>query len=558
MAVETDKRRRPGVLWFVVALQTFLMLGMTILYPAFQNADEGAHVDYVIAHRHGEWFDGPGQRLYQYGVAMATGQVPNTQFATHVAAPPPNRAKRLSFDAIGTTKVLAPVNHTTNQMTQHPPLYYGLAAGFSYLIPDFSHQSFDWQIFWLRAFSTLLLIPVPILIFGAARRLTGNDNLGLLASLVPLAFPAYLRTGGSVTNDSLLVLATVALTAALVRVSLGDLTRRTAVVVGALWTVGLLTKGFALAMPPVIVLAYLVGAEGSFGQRIKRAWQPIVIAGVIGSIAGGWWWVRNEIVYHAVQPNGLGNIDDATRQAVSGPDHAGGTDVSFFGHYFSLLGQRTFGSLGLLDVPSLPHTGLEAMAFLLLLVLIAGIAFGAPRLRGKPELAFLRSWSFGRAVVLILPTILIAMLLYVGARSVYLHGGQLPGIQIRYLFPTVLGPAIIVAVALSRVVGDRLRRWLAPLYLLVSMVFLAISVQDVLDVEMSYASAKTYLARVKGAVHFVVGWAPFGSFGSGLIVGGAAAAALATLVGLVLRAVRSPRGAAAEPFPDAPAGAVTA
>lgn len=554
MAVEVDKRRRPRVLWFVVALQTLLMLGMTILYPAFQNADEAAHVDYVIAHRHGEWFDGPGQRLYQYGVAIATGAVPNTQFSVHVGAPPLDRKLRYSFDKIGTAKVYSPVNHTTNQMVQHPPLYYGLAAGFSYLIPDFSHRSWDWQVFWLRAFSAILLIPVPLLIFGAARRMTGNDDLALLASLVPLAFPAYLRTGGSVTNDSLLILATVALAAALVRVALGDLSRRTAVVVGALWTVGLLTKGFALAMPPAIVFAYLVGAEGSFGHRLKRAWQPIVIAGGIGAVAGGWWWVRNEMIYHAIQPNGLGNIDDATRQAVSGPDQAGGTDASFFGHYFSLLGQRTFGSLGLLDVPSLSHRWLEAMAILLLLVLIAGIVFGARRLGGARELLFMRSWTLSRALSLIVPTILVAMLLYMGARSAYLHGGQLPGIQIRYLFPTVLGPALIIAVALSRVAGDRLRRWLAPAYLLVSMVFLALSVQQVLNIEMSYGTATTYSARIKGAVHFVVGWAPFGSTGSGLILGGAALVALVTFVSLVIRAVRAPRATAIDPLSDTPAG----
>jgi small subunit ribosomal protein S36 len=529
---------RPRLLWWVVALQALLMVGMTVLYPAFQNADEPAHVDYVLAHRQGQWLDGPGERQYQSGVLKAAGMVPNTQFRTHIASPPVQRSARKSFDELGTASVQSPI---TNQMVQHPPLYYGLAAGFSFLIPHFDRLSFDWQVFWLRVFSVLLLLPVPVLIFSAARRLTGNVNLALLAAIIPMSFPAYLRTGGSVTNDSLLILATTALIAMLTRVSLGDLTRRTAVVVGVLWTAGLLTKGFAMAMPPVIVLAYLVGARGSLGERIRRAWQPVVIAGAVGTIAGGWWWVRNVVVDGALQPSGLGPIDDATRQLITGSDRPGGTDLEFFGNFFRLLGQRTWGSLGLLDIPSLAHPFLQVMAVVFLLILVVGVGIGARpvrRLRGAGDLSFLREWTVGRAVTLLFPAVLTMLVMYAGSRSVYLHGRQLPGIQIRYLFPTVLGPAVVAAVGLAWLVGRRARPWLVPSYLLLSLVFLVASVQQVLNIEMSSRKSTSYLARINDGLHFVVGWAPWSAAGTAALGLLTVLVASLTLLGATARAVR--------------------
>ena len=78
------------------------MFGATVLYPTFQNPDEAAHVDYILAHRHGDWIYAPGKRSYQGGVILATGRVPNTQFQTHVGRRPIlPRDQRPSFDKLG-------------------------------------------------------------------------------------------------------------------------------------------------------------------------------------------------------------------------------------------------------------------------------------------------------------------------------------------------------------------------------------------------------------------------------------------------------------------------
>ena len=497
-------RRLPGRLWLIVALQALLMACTMVLYPSFQNPDEASHVDYVLAHRHGEWLDAPGQRQYQSGTRAAQSLVPAIQFREHVGTRTPlPRAKRLSFDELGTAPVKAAI---PNQMTQHPPLYYGLAAGFSYLLPYFDHHRFDVQVAWLRLFSLLLLLPVPILIFTAARRATGSQTVALVASALPLSLPSYLRSGASVNNDSLLLLLSSVLVALLVRVTFGDLSRRVALLVGLAWAGALLSKGFALAMPPAIVVAYLVGARGSLRQRLALAWRPVLIAGAVGTVLGGWWWVRNLALYGTVQPDGLGQLSDTVRQQIFGRDGAHGTELNFFVQFFRLLGLRIWGSIGLIDTPSLSHRLLFGLSGLLLLAVLASLVAGLGPVRARSAWLRATDWRLDRAVSLLLPVPLTLLVMYVGARPRYLHGRQLSGDQVRYLLPAMLGMLICVGVALHWLSG-RLHRWLAPVVLTGSLLFVAGSAYQVLDLEMSNNSPGR-AQRLSAGLRFVIGWSP--------------------------------------------------
>jgi 4-amino-4-deoxy-L-arabinose transferase-like glycosyltransferase len=477
-----------------VVLQGFLMVAMGVLYPTFQEPDEVAHVDYVIAHLHGDWLSGPGERHYQSGVLDANAEVPGTQFRVHVGGKPAlERDKRQSFDERGTTTA---VDRSPNQMVQHPPLYYGLAAGYTYLIPNFSGRASDVQVFWLRFLSMLLLLPVPVLAFLIGRRLTGDDTVALIMAILPLSMPVFLRTGASVTNDSLMILLGTALLYGLSRVVSGDLTRRTALAVGVFWGAGLLTKGFALVMPPVIVLMYLVAGRGTLVARIKTGWQPAAFAGLIGFVVGGWWWVRNVLVYGVVQPNGLG-AEWGSLNKVFGPDHAGGTDFEFFQKYFWLFGNRLWGSLGLIDVPSMRFNAAGVIASLFALLVIGGVAVGLKR-SSAPR------WA---AVAFVLPVLATMAVAYMGSRGVYLRTLKLPGIQMRYVLPVLPGVTVAAAVALRRLFG-RGARWLPVGVLFFALVFDAIAAIVVLDVEMG-PRVPDMLHRIWGGFKFVLGWAPW-------------------------------------------------
>jgi small subunit ribosomal protein S36 len=522
-SVRTEARRSarrplPRRLWLVVVLQAALMLGTMILYPDFQQPDEAAHIDYVLAHRHGVWLAGPGDRPYQSGVLEAQAKVANTQARVHVggSAVLP-RSQRPSFDALGTAPATSALTPLTNQMVQHPPLYYGLAAGFSYLLPGFAHHRFDIQILWLRLLSLLLLLPVPILIFLAVRHIADDDNLALVAALIPLSIPSYLRTGASVNNDALLVVLTTALLLVLVRVTWGDLTRRTALLAGGLWGLDLLTKGFALDLPPVIVACYLVGASGRFTARVRQAFLPALICGVGGSVIGAWWWIRNVIDYSVVQPNGFGPLPPALKLRLF-PTTPTGTESGFVYHFFRILVPRFWGSLGLIDRPGLSTLLLWIISLLAAVLIVVSIVRSY-----RPA-----GWRPGRAAVLCLPVLVTIGLMGFGSRSAYLHGRQLPGLQARYLEPDLLGIAVCIAMALWVCTG-RLRRFLAPVVLTVTLVFLALSAYKVLTVEMS-RPVLGRVAQLRSGVHYVVAWAPWPAAVS---AGFAAAGGLLALVTLV-------------------------
>ncbi len=523
-------RRLPLAVWAVVLLQVAFMFGATVLYPSFQNPDEPAHVDYILAHRHGHWIYAPGERSYQGGVLLATGLVPNTQFQTHVGRRPVKpRDQRPSFDQLGT---FAATDRPPNQMVQHPSLYYGFAAGLSFLIPGFTHQHFDVQVFWLRMISLLLLVPVPILIFLTARRLTGDNIIGIVAALIPLTIPGFIRTGASVTNDSMAVLMGSVLLYLLARVATGDLSRSMAVWTGLAWAGGLLTKGLALAMPPVIVAAYLVGASGSLRERIRGAFRPALLCGAVGAVVGGWWWVRNLIAYGAVQPNGLGPIYS---QHQFGPDRPGGTDLKFIEHFIRLFSTRAWGSLGLLDIPAMPPQIPVLIELVFLALVGVGVAVG---LRRSPA----PRWA---AAAFILPIVVTLAVLYLGMRHWYLTTQKLPGLQVRYLFPLIAGMTTLAALGLRRLAG-RLSRWLPLAVALFAVLFQLAAAAVVLDIEMS-PNVPGRWRRIKDGLHYVLGWAPWRQpvTDSILVLGGVlTVGALAFLVATAIRNPVAPLGLA--------------
>jgi hypothetical protein len=515
-AGDGSRRRVPRRLWLIVVLQGLLMLATTILYPPFQNPDEQAHVDYVLAHRNGVWLDGPGERFYQSGVVAAVNEVPPIQFQTHVGgqAPVP-RGQRKSFDALGTA--LDP-SFQPNQMVQHPPLYYELAAGWSYLLPGFSDRGFDVEVFWLRLLSLVLMLPVPLLIYGAGRRITGSTTVGLLAAAIPLSIPSYLRTGASVTNDALLVLLTSLLLAVLVRVAWGDLSRRTAGYAGALWGAALLTKGFALTLPVVIVASYLVATPGPLRQRIRAGWPPALLCGIVGAAIGAWWWIRNLIVYGAVQPNGFGKTYAAYIDSTLLTGRPHGTTAGLPWAFTHLLVPRLWGSLGLIDIPSLPTPILWAPALLATALLIAAL------LRRDPTIG----WGPARTATLILPIALTLALMAYGTRRDWLLGQQLPGLQVRYLVPDFLPVMVCIAVAASWLAGRR-QRWLPPLVITATIAFLTASALWVLLVEMS-PNIPSRTSRLQHALDYIAGWAPWRATVSLLISAATALAALTAIV----------------------------
>ncbi|GAB3172800.1 hypothetical protein GCM10027059_42820 [Myceligenerans halotolerans] len=304
-------------------LHVAVMLQQTAVFPNVRSPDELKHVDLIVQVEQGPawpWPD-PGTIFVAEGVnaghfLSSDRLYAGRQFlADRVAGihadgnePAPPRGERPSFVDDGglayweperTDGTTAPV---PDQLVQHPPLYYLLGAAALHAVPDWTTAPMDQVWLWLRWLNALLAAPIPLLLWASARRLRLPEPLPVAAALAPIAVPEMEHLYSAVNNDNLLVLLGTALTYLLVRVMTGDLSRRTAIVIGVVATAALLTKGFALMFPAWIALAYGVAAYRARGRR--RAAVGSLAVAAVATLPGVAWWVRNLVLYGAIQPHG--------------------------------------------------------------------------------------------------------------------------------------------------------------------------------------------------------------------------------------------------------------
>ncbi|MCW2499453.1 MAG: hypothetical protein JWN87_1129 [Frankiales bacterium] len=419
----------PRPVWACTALFGVLLSLHALLTPLYRAPDEARHVDTVLSLRDGRGYPPAGEAVLGTGVLgsypAAGYSVPRadggqSRAPLPLTGPAPDVAAAPSFRDV-TPPALA--TRQLNQMTQHPPLYYAAGAAALWLLPGDQDLPFPYVIGLLRLLSVLCLVPLPLLAFAAARRLLGDGPAALAAAAVPLAVPQLLHIGGSVSNDNLLTLLLGVLTVALVHVSLGDTSRRTAVTVGLLAAAALLTKGFALLALPWLVLAY-----GVAFRRARTALTSGALALALSAL-GGWWYVLNLVRYGELQPEET--IDAAYPPA--GPEFAASLRV-FAEQFADKVSNRFWGNFGYLEVP-LP-SALTTGATVLLLLLVA-IGLG----RTRPRAA---------ALLLLLPAVGIGTMLFAGTYDFYRDHGVFPGLQGRYLFPALVGLAVLVGSGAAR------------------------------------------------------------------------------------------------------------
>jgi hypothetical protein len=266
-----------------------------------------------------------------------------------------------------------------------------------------------------------------------------------------LAVPELTHLESSVNNDNLLILLTVGLTLLVIRVLTGDTSRRTALAIGGLTTLALLTKGFALLFPAWIGLAYLVagargrsrasGAHGP-GEGVRGRGRPAGVALAVAwaaSIPGLTWWVHNKIAYGMVQPHGSqSGIPDLT--PVYGWSDGG---PGWLHRLLVRLNTTAFVN----DQTGLRlHTPAWAIATVAGAVVLAAIAITlvtAPIRRIDSAL-------------LLLPAVLVGALVAKGSWEQFAARGAYTAMQGRYLY-TGLAGITVVAVAAAARLPQRLR-----------------------------------------------------------------------------------------------------
>ena len=461
--------RVPVVVWLVTGVWASLLLGASLVWKMSYGYDEPLHVDLAYVYSRAPFtFYGPGELPPTRADVTLETEVPGYQIdhnwpdaTADPVGPVLDRDERPTLDEAGGAGPAAVDRR--NQMIQHPPLYYWLEA-IVLRLPGVSGLAWDLQLWFMRLISVVLALPLPILCWATARRLLGvgrtdvtatgrspasPEAWAVLAALVPLSVPGLVRNLSSVSNDVLLVVATSVFLYALTRVLTGDLTTRTSVVVSVSMAVALLSKGFALVLPLVALVAYAWAVSRDrpgAGQLVRRLAWPACVVGV-GAVVGGLWWLRNLLLYGTVQINGVGAAASVT---LYGPPDGGGALSRFLPSFVAQVLGRIWGGVGLPDTP-IPGPvvvwgwlALTAMGLLAALVLPSG-----PGTRA-------RAWILTLPALLTMAVVAAGSLADFRTWSAYIHGAQ--G---RYLYLAIVPFSACVTAGWRHLLGSLGARGLA-------------------------------------------------------------------------------------------------
>jgi len=426
-------RGLPLLVWGLCALMLMTMLVWSFTRATFSAQDERAHVGAVLyAEEFREW---PGfQEMPLMLSAMRAAEIVGTSpFSADEPWPRPDRP---SWAELTTPDNLVS-GSTVNQMSQHPPLYYAGLAAVHRVLAD-AGLNFDLEVWIWRALSAIMLAPLPLLAAALARRLGAGRRMIVLAAAAMALLPALQLLGGSVNNDNLLIASSAWVFLGMGCVLTGDLRVRTALWIGLAAAVALLTKAFALPIAAAAFAAYVVAAV-----RTRRVRQAAVSASVLvaaGSL-GGWWWVRNLLLYGTLQPSGHGD------ELASGPLSFAEAWPVFFDTFVDRFFPRYWIGANGGIIGDLGVAVSVALTALFVVVLVAMLIRCRATWRDIVDDAVLAG-----------PVILMALIVAYQSYRFTVETGIAAGAQGRYLFPAAIGAAAVFAVAAHRAFGDLGRR----------------------------------------------------------------------------------------------------
>ena len=424
-------RRPPAAVWCATALLGLLVVLWSVAVPMYRAVDEPQHLSTVLRLADGGGYPAPGTARLRPEVAASYpyADFPGGDARTFVPSYPvyAGPAPFPSYRELQRLPVPGDQVGQVDQMTQHPPLWPLLAAAQVRLL-GLRDVPADVALVVLRILQGLLLLPVPLLVWRTARLLGASQVGAAAASYLPLLAPQVLHIAASVTDGDLLLLEMAVATPLLVLVAQGRRSVRLAAGLGLVVGLALLTKAFALLLPPCVLLAYAVGPDR------RRAVRPALVSLVVASVVGGWWYALRLVTTGSLQPSGY---PPGVRSQLAGQLSATEAAEVFVG---SVL-KSSWRDLGWLQTPG------SVLVVLVVWVLV-----------GTPVVLALRP-SAGRAarVVALAPFALLLAQICLLEVSTYLHLHAVYGAQGRYLFPGLVGVAAVAAGGLS--LPGRAARW---------------------------------------------------------------------------------------------------
>ncbi|QQD75233.1 glycosyltransferase family 39 protein [Curtobacterium sp. YC1] len=412
------RAERSVVIALTIAFAAVLAV-WAVVTTTYKAPDEPTHVDAVLHLAIGNEWAAPGEMHY----LAATQASLDANLAEPASRHQTWGALLEQFPGLTATSI--------DQMSQHPPTYYAIAAGVLHLV-HFEDLRWDLGVLVLRLFDALLVLPMPFLAWATVRRLTGSPRAALVGGAAIIGIPEVAAIGASVTNDALMLPLAGTLVYLVVRLLTGDRRVRTTIWIGLLLGAMLLVKGTALPAVPFVGIAVLAAGltRATALRNALRALWTLAIAAVVG----GWWWLRNLIVYHDIQPDGLAKY---ARPPKPFPADTAANPEVFLRDYWNGVSRTFWGSVGGLTQFQIAQVLIDGLTVVCLLGIIVWAFRRGPSLRPAIVLA-----SF--------PVILIALHMQSGW-SGYMKNTIVAGTQGRYYYPTLLVLIALSALAWRRV-----------------------------------------------------------------------------------------------------------
>jgi len=430
-------RGLPRAVWAATAFFGVSLLFWSVTIPMFRGPDEADQVSAALswAENH-EW---PGYKEMPLLDSVVEAQSVSgyywytdswVYYPSLTAADAEEVRVRLPFDEMGQGD-----SWTVNKAGQHPPLYSMIVGS---VHPVTGGLPWDGEVWFFRLFSILLVCPLPLLAAAIARRIGASRPIVIASALSVCAVPQLGVVGGVVNNDNLLNGAGAWVALGLVVILTGDLRKRTAAWVGLASAVALLAKAWALPLVAIVAAAYIV--VGVRQRKLRRAIaSSTIFCGV--SMLGGWWWIRNLMVYGTVQPSG--HLEPLAEPLSLG-EAIGEVSSRFFGEFparfWALLSIKAGEKAYPLWIPTVLIFGL-----VILLVLTVSRS---------------RRVGVGRSnlVLMLVPTLIILGLILIETARFSMRTGYPSGVQGRYLYGSITLIGVIAVLGLSTLV--RKPEWL--------------------------------------------------------------------------------------------------
>ncbi len=482
----------------VTGLNIAFALVYVLIVPMYRGPDEGVHVDMIRHYRAVSGEPSPNvalpvetvvRNVYRDGT-LEKSYVPPLPLRGRDAM---RRSARPTFDELGRPTVAA-----SNQMTQHPPLYYEVVARLSSLAAKVTPEgwwSYDREVLFYRLLSVLAIAPLALLASAALLGIGCTRAVAAVGASFTLLIPQLTFIGSVVNNDGFVVLFAALSIAAGLRY-LGGGSRASAWLAAGSGAAVALTKSTGALVAAWTLVVVVMGASERWrrGDHRDALSAAVVATGLV--VTGALWYARNVLRYHTPQPAPQGHLHPP------GAEHL--SFASFLPRWLDRV-SRTFWAmparrLGL----ALPWWVSHALTAAAILAVVLAIVLGRR----------FRRFTFPLLGLCVVQVVLLLRSDY-RANRLHVPGPELAGVQGRYLFALVVPLAVFFAVAVGELTSRSVRAT-------VGVAVVAIALGCLLHLALARSMLERYWegrdATFAERVHAVYAWSPLPALLTGVVL----------------------------------------